>query len=207
MHSFLLWDIVRAVEVATFPSGRSVLRWADSSEFQSPHHAVGREHHDVAAPGERARDLARFGIVPGRSSSTYASIVLSCPTDASPPRLMNPPSTYGGIAEVHGEIRWFLDWLGVRVLMKDWDEPRWRGHKPTLSLIRKAEPVVGTPLFPADEAEVFALLGNPVPFLWPAEAFARWADDLRGSAAPSPLPPHKFSIELLLGQAPRCHQQ
>jgi len=51
MHSFLLWDIVRAFEVATFPSGRSVLRWADSSEFQSPHHAVGTLSPAVTSSG------------------------------------------------------------------------------------------------------------------------------------------------------------
>jgi len=197
MRSFLLWHTIQALEVATFPSGHSVLRLADLSVFK-PH-------------------LARFsiGIVTalGRNSSTYklghhvkveehASIVLYCPTDASPPQLrwvrvgsrISPPIFHRG--EVYGEIRWFLDWLGVRVLMKDdWDDPRWASDPVVTAVVwgdkagdrvDKVEPVVGTPLFPADEAEIFALLGNPVPFLWPAEAFARWADDLRESAAPSP---------------------
>lgn len=158
---------LRAVEVASFPSGHSVLRWfyplGDHLHFDLLLHP---EQEDMELAGDAAH--------------------MELELNGSSVRLATPPDFFVGLSPLElGEVRWFVEHLGGRFLVKDWDQaggPSFvRQRLRVIRAIKSARKVAGTITIDRDELEVFELLGEPSPLLWSDARFREWAEERRST--------------------------
>lgn len=78
-------------------------------------------------------------------------------------------------------LRWFLDLLGVpgSEYALSWSR---KTRNNLISLLQKSSPTATDLLLGGDQLEVFRLLGESHPYLWPSPKFTAWSAESRAPA-------------------------
>lgn len=148
---------VEAVEVMTFPSGRSIWEIVGTNAHPSP-------------------NTWKFDFVLAEKSfshrTRYAEFLLTLRDGQL--LLWGAPTGIFGMNTVEcGELKWALHKLGNPDLMSGYPA----SHQQFMDKIWSFPMVEGTFVVDDEEAEVFRLLGEPIPVLWEKEKLVRWAEE------------------------------